>query len=646
MMPNVTKGAKPVGLMAYLFGPGRNNEHTNQHAIAGSPSMMLFAPEGVADPEQAKMLGRELDRARRAHDVDTTVFRHNKARESLRSGSVATATAAVDTATVEHNVWHCSLSLHPDEAPLSDEKWAAISHRFMELMDYHSPAGEQPETRWLAVRHGLSGAADAPTRNDHIHIAASTVRADGSRLDTHRDYPRAQSAAMTIEREFGLRITTGRAERHTTKGTAPAQEQRRARVGRAEPVRDELARTVRATAGAAESEAEFVRLARAHGLLIRPRYANGSREVVTGYSVALPTDRYATKNGAPVWHGGGKLGNDLTLPRLRETWIAGAAADADAMSAWAHNHRERIDPSQPAPTPRRAQIPQSMTFEQARDRLRDTLTKIASTARTEAAFVGDVFSHPDLLIRPRFAQGSTTEVTGYSVALRPHIYARVDGAPQWHGAGKLDNALTLTSLREQWAPTEPLFIRQEWARAAGRSEPRIDTWRYAAGDAQRWRERIEKSPPSNTTTWSVVGGDTAATVSAWALRTERGRPAELSRLADALAATAGQQRSPAQAARRAGSAARRAAAMILAASQDDPTQAYMVMFAQIAATARAIADAAEARGNATRAVEIRAALDAAQARYAQPSTAHRGTAATVTAQPARGRRDRGTGYGR
>lgn len=638
------------GLLTYLAGPGRSNEHTGQRLVAGSEAALAAAGDRDLTEAVARDVAEALDRPREV--FGTVVERTNRKAAHAAMADGTPAGVAVAEATKAEHVWHCSLALRPDEGTLGDDKWRAIAEDFMKEMGFDDPADPRAPARWVAIRHGLS-----KNGGDHIHIAASAVREDGTKVNTfyfaggksRGDFQQAQDVCALLEKRHGLVVTYGDTARITTKGTAPAQEQRRTRVGRAEPARNELARTVRATAAAAESEAEFVRLARAHGLLIRPRYAAGSRDVVTGYSVALSTERYATKNGAPVWHGGGKLGNDLTLPRLRETWIAGDAADADAMSAWAHNHRERIDPSQPAPTPQRARIPQSMTFEEARDRLRDTVAQVAATSRTESLFVGDVFTHPDLLIRPRFAPGSTSEVTGYSVALRPHIYARADGAPQWHGAGKLHEALTLPRLRERWEPTEPSFIREEWARAAGRGEPRVDTWRYAAGDAQKWRDRIEKSPPSNATTWATVSGDTAATVSAWAVRTERGRPAELSRLSDALAATAGQQRSPFVAARRGTSAARRAAAMILAAGQDDPTQAYMVMFAQIAATARAIADAAEARGQAARAVEIRAALDAAHARYAQPAptqTAQRERSAATAAQPVRTRPGRDTDYGR
>ena len=39
---------------------------------------------------------------------------------------------------------------------------------------------------------------------------------------------------------------------------------------------------------------------------------------VTGYAVALPGD--TTKDGGPVWYGGGKLAPDLTWPKLRQRW--------------------------------------------------------------------------------------------------------------------------------------------------------------------------------------------------------------------------------------------------------------------------------------------------------------------------------------
>ncbi|MGR9984068.1 hypothetical protein ACUOH1_25420, partial [Escherichia coli] len=46
--------------------------------------------------------------------------------------------------------------------------------------------------------------------------------------------------------------------------------------------RNDLARSVRAAAGASENEAEFVRRLRRSGVLVRPRFAEGTTDVSTG----------------------------------------------------------------------------------------------------------------------------------------------------------------------------------------------------------------------------------------------------------------------------------------------------------------------------------------------------------------------------
>ena len=627
MIPNITHGAKMTGLVMYLAGPGRANEHTNPHVVAASSEAMTFAGRNGAqlDHDAALDLASELDTARIV--FGTPVVRTDKKQLAAAQERGLTGSTALAEATHDENVWHCSLSLSPEESAdiggLSDEKWATIAREFMAEMGFDSPT--DAPARWAAIHHGATKQG-----GDHIHIVASRIRDDGAVVklwfpepgETRNtgDLRRSQRVAADLEQRHGLLITAGRAERYTTKGVNPAQDNIATRTGRPEPVKTTLARNVRAISGAAESEAEFVRLVRAHGMLIRPRYATGSRTEVTGYSVALGTDTYATKTGEPVWHGGGKLGNDLSLPRLRETWIDDDGARADAVSAWSHNRREPIAAAapgtQPEPviTPKRAQPRNRVTFEQARDTLRDKVLAAAQASRTESDFVGIAFSDPDLLIRPRFAKGSTTEVTGYSVALRPHLYARADGQPQWHGGGKLDPQLSLSSLRERWEPGNPAYIEGQWTRAAGHRTPRTDQWGPAAAAAGRWSERVNSvAPDASMTSWAAAGADTAATVSAWAMRAEAGKPAELARLADALAATSGEKRAGGD--RRGASAARRAAAMILAASHDDPMQAYRVMFAQIAAASRAIAAAAEARGHAQRAVAIRSALDDATRKH-------------------------------
>jgi hypothetical protein len=53
-------------------------------------------------------------------------------------------------------------------------------------------------------------------------------------------------------------------------------------------------------------------------VLVRKRFSVNNPGQVTGYAVALPGD--TTKDGGPIWYGGGKLAADLSWPKLRQRW--------------------------------------------------------------------------------------------------------------------------------------------------------------------------------------------------------------------------------------------------------------------------------------------------------------------------------------
>ena len=55
-------------------------------------------------------------------------------------------------------------------------------------------------------------------------------------------------------------------------------------------------------------------------MLVRKRFSVSNPGQVTGYSVALPGD--TTKDGGPVWYGGGKLAADLSWPKLQQRWTS------------------------------------------------------------------------------------------------------------------------------------------------------------------------------------------------------------------------------------------------------------------------------------------------------------------------------------
>jgi hypothetical protein len=213
----------------------------------------------------------------------------------------------------ELGVWHCSLSLAPGEGPIGDERWREIATQFADAMGLTEACGKAP-VRWVAVHHGPSKGG-----LDHVHIAASMVREDGTRWEgRHYSKRNAQAACRDLEVAHGLVRVEGPGRGVSERGTQPGEARRAAAAGLdpSETVPRDLAVRVRAAALASTSEAEFVRRARADGLVVKPRYAPGSTEAVVGYKVALPP------RAGEKWafYGGGKLGRDLALPELRKAW--------------------------------------------------------------------------------------------------------------------------------------------------------------------------------------------------------------------------------------------------------------------------------------------------------------------------------------
>ena len=170
MIPNITKGAEPVGLMRYLIGSGKRNEHTDPHLIAGSPTIMAWFDGVQLSEENAVSIAGELDLNRSKFDV-----------------------------AMDEHIWHCSLSLRVGDRSLTDLKWSDIAQQFMEDMDFIS-AQTKADCQWVAVHHGKSIAG-----SDHIHIVSSRVRPDGTKWHDGADFSRARKAARKIEKKFGLR---------------------------------------------------------------------------------------------------------------------------------------------------------------------------------------------------------------------------------------------------------------------------------------------------------------------------------------------------------------------------------------------------------------------------------------------------------
>lgn len=284
MIDKISKGDKVAGLLWYLFGPGKSDEHRDSHLVAG------WRPPADIEPGF---------RASGTRDFRDLVNQLNAPLDALdRRGG-------------KNTVWHCVLSAAPDDPLLSDGQWNEIATEFMHRMGL-APRDDFAGVRWIAVRHGRSSGGI-----DHVHIVATLARQDGERLSIHNDYARARRACLAIEKQHGL-TATAPADRTAAARPTRAETEQAARNGLPEPPRVTLRRIVADAAAAATGEDDFLARIRGAGALTRVRNSTERPGEITGYAVALPAGQAGTST--PVWFSGGKLAPDLTLPKVRRRW--------------------------------------------------------------------------------------------------------------------------------------------------------------------------------------------------------------------------------------------------------------------------------------------------------------------------------------
>ncbi|MEN3308858.1 MAG: hypothetical protein V7603_5060 [Micromonosporaceae bacterium] len=306
MIPSVHKrGTRVGGLIRYLYGPGRREEHRNPRLVAAwDGAGRLAALEPTAG------LGERLD-FRRLVDL---------LEQPVRAGRNPP----------QRTVWHCSVRNRRSDRSLTDQQWAHIAREMVAGAGL-APHGDDRAVRWIAVRHA----------DDHIHIVATLVRQDRRTEWGRNDRWRCQSTARDLEDRYGLH-QVGPADRTAHTRAHRVEVNKALRTGRREAARDQLRREVRYAAASAASSDEFFDLLRAAGLQVRLRHSSTRTDQVTGYAVALAG--YTTAAGQPVWYGGGKLAPDLTLPQLRTRWDeTRAGKPAPAPQEQAHLYQQAAE---------------------------------------------------------------------------------------------------------------------------------------------------------------------------------------------------------------------------------------------------------------------------------------------------------------
>ena len=164
------RGEHVEPLLYYLFGPGRHEEHTDPHIVAGWRHPASLEPPLRPDGKR---------------DFATL------------TGLLKQPQAALGERAYPRPVWHCAMRAAPGDRMLSDDEWAAIAHEVMHRTGL-SPCGQDDEAvRWIAVRHG----------GDHIHLVAMLARQDGGKPSLSWERYEVRAACLAAEQRYGLRST-------------------------------------------------------------------------------------------------------------------------------------------------------------------------------------------------------------------------------------------------------------------------------------------------------------------------------------------------------------------------------------------------------------------------------------------------------
>ena len=317
-------GWHPAGLIRYLFGPGRAEDHHRPRVVAawnGAPGALQPSKSrpGEFDFELGALIAH-MQHGVRAAGLPLSNPRPLTAEwvEYLRSGRQLPRTAPerarhyrydrnADAVVLrEGYVWHTPIRLAPNDPVLSDTQWEHIARRIMTKVGIQD-AG----CRWVAVRHA----------DDHIHLMAVLVRRNrrGEPARFHPKFWKARLREACRELEEELELTPTAAWDGTAARTPQKAELEKAHRTGTEPTRIQLRRIVSQIASTSRTPEEFQHALADHGIAIR--WARTAAGAVRGYAVALAGSATArTVTGTPVFYSGGSLAADLTWPKLLARW--------------------------------------------------------------------------------------------------------------------------------------------------------------------------------------------------------------------------------------------------------------------------------------------------------------------------------------
>jgi len=99
------------------------------------------------------------------------------------------ALVAAGNQRVRHTVAHIVLRTAPEDRLLDDREWGQIARQHLERMGFTN-------TPYVMVKH--------PEPDQHVHVVASRVRYDGSRVNDYREHRRSRTIVRALERQHHL----------------------------------------------------------------------------------------------------------------------------------------------------------------------------------------------------------------------------------------------------------------------------------------------------------------------------------------------------------------------------------------------------------------------------------------------------------
>lgn len=334
MFAKISRGSHPAGLFKYLFGPGKHNEHRNQHLINASPDLLKYFDFNGKPTTDFTQIAHQFD----------TFYRALRRKGEPYAPDASTPKYNPEMQDGYHRVWHVSLSIKAEHGVLTDEQWHDIIIDFLKRMNIIQDENDT-SAQWLAVRHGLNRKG-----NDHVHIAVNLAKYD-EWVNAHNDFKHAKHTCRAMEKTHEIlhelqrdyskpaiswRYSQWRQwaewkaehdwnETHSEQWNQlkpTIQRQLIASVATQTMPRMHVARIVEACAIASHSEDEFIRRIRREGFQIDPFLRKGTTKdmfnsitQVTGYRIT-----WRSKDGWTERFNAHDLGSELRLKALRKQW--------------------------------------------------------------------------------------------------------------------------------------------------------------------------------------------------------------------------------------------------------------------------------------------------------------------------------------